>query len=58
MQSSKALVAEEDMVAVHSRAKPSPAAPGMAVVAIFRVADGKIVEHWDVNTTVSGNPIV
>ena len=36
---------------------------GMAVVDIFRVEEGKIVEHWDVTTdvpeqTASGNPIV
>ena len=59
----KRVIAEEDMVVVHSLAKPTAAALGMAVVDIFRVEDDKIVEHWDVTTdvpekTASGNPIV
>ena len=59
----KRIIAENDLVVVHSLAKSTPAALGMAVVDIFRVADQKIVEHWDVTTdvpenTVSGNSIV
>lgn len=59
----KRIIAEDDMVVVHSLAKPTPNALGMAVVDIFRLANGKIVEHWDVTTdvpekTASGNPIV
>ena len=57
------IIAENDMVVVHSLAKPTPAALGMVVVDIFRVEGGKIVEHWDVTSdipekTVSGNPVV
>ncbi|MEM6525538.1 MAG: nuclear transport factor 2 family protein [Bacteroidota bacterium] len=59
----KRVIAEGNMVVVHSLAKPSPSALGMAVVDIFRVEGDKIVEHWDVTTdvpetTASGNPIV
>jgi len=59
----KRIIAENDLVVVHSLAKATPEALGMAVVDIFRVANDKIVEHWDVTadvpeTTVSGNPIV
>lgn len=59
----KRVIAENDMVVVHSLAKASPDALGMAVVDIFKVEGDKIVEHWDVTTdvpesTVSGNPIV
>lgn len=59
----KRVIAEDDMVVVHSLAKPTPAALGMSVVDIFRVEGDKIVEHWDVTTdvpesTASGNPIV
>ena len=59
----KRVIAEDDMVMVHSLAKPNPKALGMAIVDIFRVAGDKIVEHWDVSvdvpeTTVSGNSIV
>ena len=31
--------------------------PGLAVVDIFRVADGKIVEHWDVLQDVPEQPL-
>ena len=59
----KRVIAEDDMVVVHSLAKPTPAALGMAVVDIFRVVENKIVEHWDVTTdvpeaTVNGNSIL
>ena len=59
----KRVIAEGDLVVAHSLAKPTPAALGMAVVDIFRVEEGKIVEHWDATTdvpeqTASGNPIV
>ncbi len=59
----KRVIAEDDMVVVHSLAKPTPAALGMAVVDIFRIEGDKIVEHWDLTsdvpeTTKSGNPIV
>jgi predicted SnoaL-like aldol condensation-catalyzing enzyme len=45
----KRVVAEGDLVAVHSHYRTSPTDRGQAVVDIFRVRpDGKIVEHWDV----------
>ncbi|HEY1394786.1 nuclear transport factor 2 family protein [Roseateles sp.] len=37
-----------DLVYLHVHFKVEPADRGQAVVDIFRVADGKIVEHWDV----------
>ena len=42
------VLADGDLVAVHYRFKVKPQDRGMAVVDIFRVANGKIVEHWDV----------
>jgi predicted SnoaL-like aldol condensation-catalyzing enzyme len=50
------VIAEGDLVAVHSHYKTW----NMAGVDIFRVDDGKIIEHWDVlqqvpETTASGN---
>jgi predicted SnoaL-like aldol condensation-catalyzing enzyme len=41
-------IAEADLVAVHSHFVRSPGDRGMAVMDIFRLANGKIVEHWDV----------
>jgi predicted SnoaL-like aldol condensation-catalyzing enzyme len=56
-------VAEGDLVMVHGRYigwGPKP----MIAVDIFRLADGKVAEHWDVmqeetpaSVTVSGNPM-
>jgi predicted SnoaL-like aldol condensation-catalyzing enzyme len=57
----KHLVAEGDLVAVHSHVTLAPEERGNAVVDLFRLdRDGKIVEHWDVvqpvpETSVSGN---
>ena len=42
------VVAEDDLVVIHAHAKKDPQDPGLAIVDIFRVEHGKIVEHWDV----------
>ncbi|HWA12256.1 MAG TPA: ester cyclase [Burkholderiales bacterium] len=42
------VIAEGDLVVLHVHATPAPGARGMAIIDIFRVADGKLVEHWDV----------
>jgi len=42
------VLADGDLVAVHYLTKFKPEDRGFAVVDIFRVANGKIVEHWDV----------
>jgi len=44
----KRFVAEGDLVAVHSHLVTVPGSRGTAVMDIFRVENGKIVEHWDV----------
>ncbi len=44
----KRLVAEGDLVVVHSHLVRKPGDRGMAVMDIFRLENGKIVEHWDV----------
>jgi predicted SnoaL-like aldol condensation-catalyzing enzyme len=33
---------------VHLHGRPDSGTPGVAVADIYRIADGKIVEHWDV----------
>jgi predicted SnoaL-like aldol condensation-catalyzing enzyme len=45
-------IAEGDLVAVHSRVQHAPDRPAIAVVHIFRFADGKIAELWDVGMEV------
>ena len=44
----KRLIAEGDLVVTHSHMTRHEGDRGMAVVDIFRLEDGKIVEHWDV----------
>jgi predicted SnoaL-like aldol condensation-catalyzing enzyme len=44
----KRVIAEKDMVVIHSHWKDSPQVRGQAGVDIFRIENGKIVEHWDV----------
>lgn len=42
------VIAEGDLVAIHNNPKANAKDRGRAVVDIFRIADGKVVEHWDV----------
>ena len=44
----KRVIAEGDLVAIHNNPKQNPRDRGRAVVDIFRLKDGKVVEHWDV----------
>ena len=44
----KRIIAEGDLVALHSHLILKPGDRGSAVVDIFRLENGKIVEHWDV----------
>lgn len=44
----KRIIAQNDLVVVHSNAKNSASDRGSAVIDIFRIKNGKIVEHWDV----------
>lgn len=52
----KRMIAEDDLVVVHTLWKESPEDTGQAVVDIFRLRDGKIVEHWDVSQDIPENP--
>jgi len=58
----KRAIAEGDLVMLHVHSRLDPTDRGRAIVDIFRIKDGKIVEHWDViqpvpPETVSGNPM-
>ncbi|WP_082701695.1 nuclear transport factor 2 family protein [Novosphingobium sp. FSW06-99] len=44
----KRVIAEGDLVVVHSHVRWTKSDRGNAVVDIFRVAGCKVVEHWDV----------
>jgi predicted SnoaL-like aldol condensation-catalyzing enzyme len=44
----KRAIAEDDLVVTHSGLHLTPGDRGMAVADFWRVAGGKIVEHWDV----------
>ncbi|MBN8499776.1 MAG: nuclear transport factor 2 family protein [Sphingomonadales bacterium] len=46
-----------DHVIVHHHVIRHAADPGLAVVDIFRVAKGRIVEHWDVLQDVPEQPL-
>lgn len=44
----KRALADGDLVALHVHNRRSPELRGNAVVDIFRIENGKVVEHWDV----------
>jgi predicted SnoaL-like aldol condensation-catalyzing enzyme len=48
----KRVIAEDDMVVIHVHSKDSPEDAGLAIVEIFRVNNGKIVEHWSAKQPV------
>ncbi len=48
----KRIFTDGDYVLLHVHAVREPGTPGMAVVDIFRLEKGKIVEHWDVHEDI------
>jgi len=44
----KQVIAEGDKVALHVHSTRGDGTPGRAIVDIFRLQNGKVVEHWDV----------
>jgi predicted SnoaL-like aldol condensation-catalyzing enzyme len=59
----KRVIAEGDLVVTHGLINRAPEDRGVAAVDIFRLQDGKIVEHWGVlqpvtETTTNDNTMV
>ncbi len=52
----KRVFADGDYVILHVHAVREPGTRGVAIVDIFRLKDGKIVEHWDVHEDISEKP--
>ena len=50
------VLADGDFVILHVHAVPAPGARGLAIVDIFKVANGKLVEHWDVIQEIPEKP--
>jgi predicted SnoaL-like aldol condensation-catalyzing enzyme len=48
----KRTIAEDDLVVLHSHKISKPGDIGVAGIDIFRVKNGKITEHWDVNQKI------
>ena len=48
----KRVIAEGDLVVTHDLVKASPEQRGFAGIDIFRLENGKIVEHWDARQPV------
>ena len=44
----KRIFAEGDYVIVHDHAVREPGSRGLAIVNIYKLENGKVVEHWDV----------
>lgn len=49
------VIADGDLVVLHVHMVREPGTRGEAVMDIFRVADGKLVEHWDVLQPIPDN---
>jgi predicted SnoaL-like aldol condensation-catalyzing enzyme len=49
----KRVLADGDLVAIHNNPKMNANDRGSAVVDIFRLENGKVVEHWDVVQAVA-----
>lgn len=44
----KRIIVDGDFAVIHLFGQGNPATPGAAVADIYRLKDGKIVEHWDI----------
>jgi predicted SnoaL-like aldol condensation-catalyzing enzyme len=49
------MFADDDYVIVHTHGVREPGQRGSAIVDIFKLEDGKIIEHWDVIQPIPDN---
>ncbi|MDH6231712.1 putative SnoaL-like aldol condensation-catalyzing enzyme [Mesorhizobium soli] len=57
------LIADDDLVVAHTLFQANADDRGTAVVDVYRIMNGRLVEHWDVKeavpeTSSNGNPMV
>lgn len=52
------VIAEDDLVVLHIRSFSWPDPNGNIIVDMFRVEEGKIVEHWDVVQAIPAEPSI
>jgi predicted SnoaL-like aldol condensation-catalyzing enzyme len=52
----KRVIAQGDLVVLHVHSTRGDDTPGRAIVDIFRIDNGKVVEHWDVIQDVPAQP--
>ena len=53
----KRVLADGDYVILHVHNKATPDARGAAIIDIFRLENGKVVEHWDVRQEIPEKPL-
>jgi len=53
----KRIIVDGDMAVIHLHGRTDPATKGGAVADIFRLKDGKIVEHWDILQPIADKTI-
>ena len=53
----KKIFVDGDFVILHNHAVREPGESGRAIIDIFRLEDGKVVEHWDVMQDIPENSL-